>query len=322
MDFSDRLAQERRARLAAQRLLEQKSRELFAANEKLSLHARSLSDQIVEQRQVVKSALTEAETLKDQASRFVADLDRAHTSAVMAERRLWDSINTIDDGFAVFDSAQKLVAANQAYLALFDPDTIPTGIPYPTVLALAASQGRVDLGDERPEDWLAQMLSRWDSDPMDPITLKFHNGTWVRMVDRRARDGDMVSLVLNITDQMRIWAAIEAIPDGFVLFDREERLVTCNQRYRDIYPETAAMMMPGAPVEELLRHGLRQGVDDVPAQAPTNGGRYCRPRQGSVRWFQWNLPRPVNPGVGPSIANLELYLPLNSNFKLPAYLQS
>lgn len=266
MDFSDRLAQERRARLAAQRLLEQKSRELFAANEKLSLHARSLSDQIVEQRQVVKSALTEAETLKDQASRFVADLDRAHTSAVMAERRLWDSINTIDDGFAVFDSAQKLVAANQAYLALFDPDTIPTGIPYPTVLALAASQGRVDLGAERPEDWLAQMLSRWDSDPMAPITLKFHNGTWVRMVDRRARDGDMVSLVLNITDQMRIWAAIEAIPDGFVLFDREERLVTCNQRYRDIYPETAAIMMPGVRFEELLRHGLRQGAHHVADQ--------------------------------------------------------
>ena len=47
-------SKERRARLAAERLLEQKSRELFAANEKLALHARSLSDQIVEQRQVVR----------------------------------------------------------------------------------------------------------------------------------------------------------------------------------------------------------------------------------------------------------------------------
>ncbi len=263
MDFSDRLAQERRARLAAQRLLEQKSRELFAANEKLSLHARSLSDQIVEQRQVVKSALTEAETLKDQASRFVADLDRAHTTAVMAERRLWDSINTIDDGFAVYDSAQRLVAANQSYLALFDPDTIATGISYPSILALAATQGRVDLGDEHPDDWLALMLSRWDSDPMEPITLKFHNGTWVRMVDRRARDGDMVSLVLNITDQMRIWAAIEAIPDGFVIFDREERLVTCNQRYRDIYPDSAPIMEAGVKFEDLLRYGLLHGAHRV-----------------------------------------------------------
>ena len=50
MDIVERLSKERRARLAAERLLEQKQRELFAANEKLALHARSLSDQIVEQR--------------------------------------------------------------------------------------------------------------------------------------------------------------------------------------------------------------------------------------------------------------------------------
>ena len=71
MELSERLVRERRARLAAERLLEQKSRELFAANEKLAIHARSLSDQIVEQRQVVKSALSQAETLKDQNLSFI-----------------------------------------------------------------------------------------------------------------------------------------------------------------------------------------------------------------------------------------------------------
>jgi PAS domain-containing protein len=120
MDLSERLVRERRARLAAERLLEQKSRELFAANEKLAIHARSLSDQIVEQRQVVKSALSQAEVLKDQNLRFVEDLDRAHTAAVMAERRLWDALETINDGFAVFDSAKRLVSANAAWLGPFD----------------------------------------------------------------------------------------------------------------------------------------------------------------------------------------------------------
>lgn len=297
MDFSDRLAQERRARLAAQRLLEQKSRELFAANEKLSLHARSLSDQIIAQRQVVKSALTETETLKDQATRFVADLDRAHTTAVMAERRLWDSINTIDDGFAVYDSAQKLVAANQSYLDLFAPDTVAPGISYPEALALAATQGRVDLEGEHPDDWLVFMLSRWESDVMDPITVKFHDGTWVRMVDRRARDGDIVSLVLNITDQMRIWAAIEAIPDGFVLFDREERLVACNQRYRDIYPDSAPIMEPGVKFEDLLRFGLLQGAHRISAAEEEawvaqrlyqhrNPGDVIEEQMGDGRWVR------------------------------------
>ena len=259
MEFAERLAKERRARLAAERLLEQKSRELFAANEKLSLHARSLSDQIIEQRQVVKSALTEAEVLKGQQSRFVDDLDRAHTVAVMAERRLWDSINTIQDGFAVFDAGLKLITANNAYLAAFENQPIAPGMPYAEILQMAAETGLIDTGEVSPPDWVTLMLARWDTHPVAPLTVRFRNGTWVRMVDQRARDGDMVSLALDITEQMRIWAGIEAIPDGFVLFDREERLLTCNQRYRDTYPASAPAMVAGAKFEDILRFGLSHG---------------------------------------------------------------
>ncbi len=256
MDLSERLVRERRARLAAERLLEQKSRELFAANEKLAIHARSLSDQIVEQRQVVRSALSEAEVLKDQNLRYLADLDRAHTTAVMAERRLWDAINTIHDGFAVFDVSLRMVAANRAWLAPFDGLPVAPGLPYADMVRMVAAAGTVDLGDETPEDFIARMLARLDHDPIEPVTLKLLNGSWVKLQDRRARDGGLVCLALDITDQMRIWAAIEAIPDGFVLYDREERLLTCNQRYRDIYPASAAAMQPGTKFEDILRYGL------------------------------------------------------------------
>ncbi|MGB8812924.1 MAG: response regulator [Paracoccaceae bacterium] len=259
MDIVDRLAKERRARLAAERLLEQKSRELFAANEKLGLHARSLSDQIVVQRQVVKSALSEAEALKGQNGRFMADLDRAHTAAVMAERRLWDSVNTIQDGFAVFDANRKMIAANRAYLQAFDGIKMTPGIDYEDILRQGVEIGLVTIGTRNIDVWCAEMLARWDSDPIDPVVMEFSNGTWVRMVDQRSRDGDMVCLALNITEQMRIWAAIEAIPDGFVLFDREERLLVCNQRYRDIYPDSAAAMVPGTKFEDILRSGLEHG---------------------------------------------------------------
>lgn len=284
MDFAQRLAQERRARLAAQRLLEQKSRELFAANEKLGIHARALSEQIVQQRQVVRTALSEAETLKGQAGRFVEDLDRAHTAAVMAERRLWDSINTIDDGFAVYDSQQKLVVANRAYLGMFDDDAVVPGISYAQTVQLLAQQGRLDLQNEHPDDWQAFMTARWDSDVIEPLTLQFVNGTWLRLVDRRARDGDMVCLAVDITDQMRIWAAIEAIPDGFVLFDREERLVTCNQRYRDIYTDSAPLMEPGVKFEDLLRYGMAKGAH------PAAFGR-------EAEWISQRLHHHRNPGA-------------------------
>ncbi len=259
MDLTEKLAKERRARLAAERLLEQKQRELFAANEKLALHARGLSDQIVEQRVVVREAKSEAEALKDQNARFLTDLDRAHTQAVMAERRLWDSINTIRDGFAVFDAAQKLSVANRAYLAPFEGTEIGLGAKWEDVLRVSAETGLVVIGDEPVDAWIARMLARWDGDPIAPVVVQFSNGTYVRLVDRRARDGDMVSLALNITEQMRIWAAIEAIPDGFVLFDREDRLLTCNQRYREIHTESAPAMVPGATFEDILKYGLERG---------------------------------------------------------------
>ena len=259
MDIAERLAKERRGRLAAERLLEHKQRELFAANEKLALHARSLSDQIVEQRHVVRVALSEAEELKGQNSRFVTDLEQAHTQAVMAERRLWDSINTIRDGFAVFDQNQRLIAANRAYLAAFEGHAVAPGIGYDAILRLAAGSGLIDTGDLGIDTWVDQMLTRWDNDPIEPMVVKFSNGTWVRLVDQRARDGDMVTLALDITEQMRLWAAVEAIPDGFVLFDRDERLLTCNQRYREIYADSAPAMVVGATFEDILRYGLEHG---------------------------------------------------------------
>ena len=259
MEIVERLARERRARLAAERLLEQKSRELFAANEKLGMHARSLSDQIVEQRVVARNAVSEAQMLKGQQSRFIEDLDRAHTHAVMAERRLWDSINTINDGFAVYDSDLKLVAANSAFLRPLEGLPVAPGIGYADIMRLLAEGGRTELSGLSAEDFVSDMVARLDADPIEPVTLQMTNGLWIKLVNRRARDGDLVSLAVNITEQMRIWAAIEAIPDGFVLFDREDRLLTCNQRYRDIYAVSAPAMKPGAKFEDILRFGLDRG---------------------------------------------------------------
>jgi hypothetical protein len=259
MDLTERLVKERRARLAAERLLEQKSRELFAANEKLAIHARNLSDQIVQQRQAVRSALSEAEVLKDQNLRFVDDLDRAHTTAVMAERRLWDSINTMRDGFALFTAEQKLVTANSAYMQAFPENCVAPGISYAELVQLLAESDVLELHGQTREDWQAQMLSRWDEDVIEPITLKFLNGNWVKLEERRAKSGDIVTHALDITERMRIWAAIDVLPDGFVLFDRDERLLVCNQRYREMFPDSAPLMQPGITFEELLRHGLRHG---------------------------------------------------------------
>jgi len=203
-DISDLLAQERRARLAAERLLDQKSRELHAANRKLSKHTRVLSEEVIVKREEAKSFRTEAASLKGENTQVRADLQRANKQAVKAERRLWEALETIQDGFAVFNPRDQLVIANVAFMSLFDGlESIRPGVTYPDILALLAEEGLVDIGFEDPQAWQARMHARWQQDKIDPVILRLWNDTYVKVIDRRARDGDMVSLVLNITETIR-----------------------------------------------------------------------------------------------------------------------
>ncbi len=140
MEHSDTLAHERRARLAAERLLELKQAELYTANRKLSKHALSLSGEIIEKRE-------EAEYLKVENSRTREDLDKANTAIVIAERRLWDSLETIQDGFAVFDPSDTMIAANSAYLRVFDNlEDVQPGISYTDIVRIAVEEGIIDIG--------------------------------------------------------------------------------------------------------------------------------------------------------------------------------
>ncbi|WP_456386403.1 ATP-binding protein [Profundibacter sp.] len=197
MAITEKLAQERRGRLAAERLLEQKQAELFAANSKLGQHARSLSDEIVVKRH-------EAEELMGENTKVRSDLVVANHKAGIAERRLWDSIETIEDGFAVFDVNNCMVSANHAYLSVFDGlEEMRPGVSYVRIVQLLVEEGIVDTEGLTPMEWRDNMLTRWHTDPIEPKVIRIWNGAYLKLVDRRARDGDTVSLALNITDTIR-----------------------------------------------------------------------------------------------------------------------
>jgi len=54
--------------------------------------------------------------------------------------------------------------------------------------------------------------------------------------------------------------AVESISEGFVIFDRDDHLVTCNEAYRRIYEDSPHLTQPGARFEDIARDGLERGV--------------------------------------------------------------
>ncbi|NNG05546.1 MAG: PAS domain S-box protein [Inquilinus sp.] len=59
--------------------------------------------------------------------------------------------------------------------------------------------------------------------------------------------------------QARLSTAIEAMSDGFALYDKEDRLALCNSRYREFYADSAEAIETGARFEDVIRHGAERG---------------------------------------------------------------
>ena len=197
MSLANKLAEERRARLAAERLLEQKQAELHAANRKLGKHARALSHEIHETR-------AEVQTVRDENLRVKSDLSEAHQKVEIAERRLWHSIQTIEDGFAFFDADSRMIAANDAWLAVFEGvEAVQPGVSYIEILQIITEEGIINIGEMAPARWREQMLDRWQSPAPEPEVLRLWNDHYIRLSDRRGHGGDVVSLVQNITGTIR-----------------------------------------------------------------------------------------------------------------------
>ena len=53
--------------------------------------------------------------------------------------------------------------------------------------------------------------------------------------------------------------AMDSTSEGFVIYDKDDRMVLCNEAYRRMYPASAHLMVPGVKFETLVRNSLASG---------------------------------------------------------------
>ncbi len=257
MSYHESLTMERRARLAAERIFERRQAELAEANQKIATHARLLTDQFAVKRE-------EAEILRRQSVIVRHDLERAQQAMEIAERRLWDSVQTIRDGFAVFAPDDTLIAANRAYMEPFDGmGEVGPGISYRDLLLLAVEEGIVDIGTERRSDWLARMLGRWRQPSIEPVTIRFWNGQFARLIDRRTRDGDMVTLALNITSTIRRERALKRARETAESANRAKSAFLANMSHEIRTPMNGVVGMADILLETPLSEEQRLYIQTI-----------------------------------------------------------
>jgi signal transduction histidine kinase len=129
-------------------------------------------------------------------------IERTKLSAHRDEQRrmIQTAIETISDGFALFDPDDRLVLCNSRFRELYPKldDMAQPGTPFSAILKAGVERGVLETGGQTPDAWISERLRR-HSKPEGLV--EYHHGTmWVRVSEQRTPDGSTVVVYTDVSE--------------------------------------------------------------------------------------------------------------------------
>ncbi len=214
------------------------------------------------------------------------------TDVKTAELRLRDAIESLRDGFVLFDENDRLVTYNSSWLSEFGDRAadIEIGMHYDDVMRILGETGSIIDAAGRIDEWLAELRSMHGQEV--EYERRLIDGRITRLSRRPTEEGGTVAIRTDITAfkqaEMRLFDAISSLTDGFMLWDEHDRLIMVNEAYLGFYPEFADMIEPGMTFADLVgyiyEHRLETGVHDSKSKEEWVGRRVAEHRNpvGSI----------------------------------------
>jgi adenylate cyclase len=128
----------------------------------------------------------------------------AEAASRRSEQRLTDAIETISEGFSLYDADDRLVICNSAYGELLYPGlgTPTPGTPFEALVRNAVALGLVEEAKGGAEEWIAARLTR-HRQPGEPHVQRRSDGRWIHINERKTTEGGTVAVYTNITEIKR-----------------------------------------------------------------------------------------------------------------------
>ncbi|RWE85645.1 adenylate/guanylate cyclase domain-containing protein [Mesorhizobium sp.] len=119
-----------------------------------------------------------------------------------ARQRLIDAIESISEGFALYDAEDRLALSNSRYRELLYSDLaieLTPGTAFEYIIRRSAERGYIRDAEGRLEDWVAERLSR-HRNPGEPWLQRRGDGRWIMISERRITGGGTVAVYSDITE--------------------------------------------------------------------------------------------------------------------------
>jgi adenylate cyclase len=127
-----------------------------------------------------------------------------------SERRLVEAIESISEGFSLYDADDRLVLCNRQYRELLYPgieDTVVPGTPFERIIRAAAERGLIVDAIGRVDAWVEQRLEQHRNPPV-PHLQRRSNGRWIQINERKTADGGTVAVYSDLTALKRSEATL------------------------------------------------------------------------------------------------------------------
>nr|WP_246754298.1 EAL domain-containing protein [Bradyrhizobium diazoefficiens] len=205
------------------------------------------------------------------------------TATAFAERSD-TALNNMSHGLCFFDEDQRLIVCNRQYLEIYDldPEAVRPGMKLTDIVELRYSVGSAPKISK--QDYLIWRNSGPVISQQSDTTVELTNGRIVRIRHRPMEGNGWVATHEEITERHRTEAALaeakvaaeraeaaaraahthltdalDVVPEGLAVFDKEDRLVLWNRQYAQFYAASQEALAAGTPFENILRVGLARG---------------------------------------------------------------
>ena len=142
-------------------------------------------------------------------------LKAAALSARTSRARMMQAIETMSEGFCLYDADDRLVLCNSRYRDLNrDADReVVLGETFEQIIRRTAERGLVAEARGRVAEWVAER-SAAHQHPSGPILQQRCNGRWIQVSEQKTEDGSTVAIFTDITDLKRAEIELSAALEG------------------------------------------------------------------------------------------------------------
>ena len=126
--------------------------------------------------------------------------DRFAAEAEAQRKTIAAAIATISEGFVLYDSEDRIVLFNEQFRSIYPglADIIKPGTTFGQVLDAVVSRSLVDLGNQSPQDWIAERIARREHS--GGFAEYNYGGRYIRISERRIQGGGTVAVYSDITE--------------------------------------------------------------------------------------------------------------------------